>query len=73
MIQRKPLKITDRPTGAKPKAAWTKPRTPQLRQPGGEAPIGVRNIRAMFGPLPLTLHGALGLREATPAPSAGKP
>eukprot|EP00972_Heterocapsa_arctica_P091459 13492747-Heterocapsa_arctica.AAC.1 len=57
MILRKPRKITDRTTRAKPK-----PRTAQLRQPGGEAPIGVHNIRAMFGPLPLTLHGVLGLR-----------
>eukprot|EP00972_Heterocapsa_arctica_P061255 9031820-Heterocapsa_arctica.AAC.1 len=33
MIQRKPRKITDRTTRVNPKAAWTKPRTPQLRQP----------------------------------------
>eukprot|EP00972_Heterocapsa_arctica_P073376 10837016-Heterocapsa_arctica.AAC.1 len=56
MIQRKPLKIIDRTTRAKPKAAWTKPRTPQLRQIAGEAPIGVHNIRAMFGPMECSMH-----------------
>eukprot|EP00972_Heterocapsa_arctica_P070134 10361153-Heterocapsa_arctica.AAC.1 len=40
MIQRKPRKIIDRTARAKPKAAWTKPRTQQLRQPEEEAPVG---------------------------------
>eukprot|EP00972_Heterocapsa_arctica_P028718 4225139-Heterocapsa_arctica.AAC.1 len=35
-----------------PKTKWLKPPTPPLREPHGEPPAGVHDVRPFYGPLP---------------------